>query len=170
MDSIYKRPAEAIESLDELPFSGLTRNEATAHRYDAVVDVLRRLDEAELELLREAMESLRWFLPAPGVLGSVEAFPGGLSADDVMGRSLGTKRAKMVYGLEGTEREVRGSFARVVYLSAALEEAEADVTLKVVAHRLAEVVLLHRPLDYDAGPERRRADVDRLVTSWLRRG
>lgn len=167
MSTPYHRPATDVEDLDELAFSGLLRSEATARRYDAVVDVLRRLGDAEFETAREAMGSLRWFLPAPGVLGTVRAFPGSLSASDVMGTRQAAKRAEMVYDLEGTEREVRGRFARVVFLSAELEGEDEGTVRGVVARQLAEVVLLHRPLEYGGDPERRRADVERLVEAWL---
>lgn len=127
----YKRSIEDIV-LGEIyvfPFQGICLD-IEEPRNAAIIEVLRRIPEADLLKLDEIVDKFEWFLPTYEELAEVRPFscthPEELSEDG----ELTTK-----------------PFARVLYLSPLLADVEKDVAVAVVAHELAHIQLGHESIN-----------------------
>jgi hypothetical protein len=98
---------------------GFSPTPGTECRNEAVHEVLRRIPKKDYRTLTKMIDDFLWFIPPDSVRGKIHPFPC------------------------TTEEEGLVPHAKVLYLSPSLEKGAFDITVAIVAHELAHLVLGH---------------------------
>jgi hypothetical protein len=126
----YFRASEDVQNDLIMPFLGLGGAEpGTEVRVTAVMEVLRRLPGKDYRTLKGKAvddDEFQWFIPMYECLGEVYPFFANIFSEERIG-----------------ELELK-PYAKVIFLSARLEEIDFDISVAVVAHELAHIVLGHK--------------------------
>ena len=137
----------SVEDLEELVTWVIIQKEVPkGRRFEAVLDILRRLPEDGLLQLDRMVDEYYWFVPHPGVGGQVYPFPA----------------SKIVSDLGEVEIV---PIAKVLYLSPTLENRAIDVVIANIVHELAHIYLEHEifgDLDYHS----QENDVFEQICDW----
>jgi hypothetical protein len=107
------------------PFQGLSPDIGEP-KNAAIIEVLRRIPEADFQRLDEKVDTFEWYLPTYEQLAEVRPFFCTHPEEPPEEGKLTMK-----------------SYARVLYLSPLLVDVAKDVAVAVVAHELAHILLDH---------------------------
>lgn len=107
-------------------------DESESARHQAIAEVLCCMPEEDYGKLRELceQEAYQWFIPPAHVLARVDPFGANVYPPQEPGR-----------------KSQLGPYARVIYLSPALEKRAFSIVLASVAHELAHLVLGHKIME-----------------------
>jgi hypothetical protein len=111
-------------------------------RHAAIAHVLCRIPNDAYQVLKNAAESFWWFIPSNTTQGMIYPFPVTVEED---GDYL--------------------PYAKVLYLSPRLETVAWAITIGVVAHELAHIVLEH-PVYAGADYDTNESEAWKMVADW----
>lgn len=125
-----------------------SRCEQESQRFRAIIEVLRRIPEADYSTLVSKIDEFDWFLPPDYSLGGLFSFSSVKSDDKDKGGKLRTH-------------------AQALYLSPVLEKRVWDLVVAVVAHECAHIVNGHSLFPDDkATDDRQETEVWDCVCGW----
>jgi hypothetical protein len=135
------------------PYMGLILPSAAAKesmRYAAIYEVLRRLPDGPFRRLEAKIDEFQWFIPHVEVRAMVQPFFMNYPAEE-----------------PAKDRLTLRPYAKVLYLNPTLERAAWDVTVAIVAHELAHIILDHavtmvKPQAYDS----QESEVREALRRW----
>ncbi len=150
----YQRDIHTLQEDVVLPGSGFDEALTLTRRFEAVVEVLRRLPEQPYQKLSASIDKFHWFIPYAGSYGWMQPFkathPGHTICDG--DQELGET----------------GPIAVVLYLDPILEtpELEWELVVATVAHELAHVILDHRLIIKDDVYNSQEKEVGEALPRW----
>ncbi len=129
------------------PGHGISPDPMASVRHQAIYAVLSVLPDDSYSKLVEMVDGFHWFIPRYELLGQVFPF-----VADYQPPSEGSMKYADV--------------ARVLYLSPSLEKTSFRITMAVIAHELAHLVLGHKV--YTSGEEypKQESEAWELVDKW----
>jgi hypothetical protein len=153
----YARSRQQVEKSLLLPGSyGFGYGLYKSKRYLAIVEVLRRIPNADFRKLEDRIDAFCWFVPHEDTLAMVNAFP---ATSD---KSLLIPSENFPY-----KEEDALEYSAVLYLSPQLEKSSFDIAIAIVAHELAHIVLKHKIItSSEEQYERQEKEVFACICRW----
>jgi hypothetical protein len=147
----YFRGVEEVVYSDRLafPFKGLCPDFDEPRNF-AIIEVLRRIPEADLQELDKFADTFIWYTTHYEILAAVMPFYSTHPGGPLPSISLSFE-----------------PYAKVLYLSPLLADVDPDVAVAAVAHEPAHIILDHKPDNLlDEEYERQENEAWDLVRKW----
>ncbi len=108
-----------------VPFDLQSESTGLDIRKNALIEVLRRISEDDYQKLNEKLiNSFSWHIPDFERLGKVDIFPSN-------------------YEFPGIIKNKKGMVSRIIFLSPLLERLNLDLSVAIISHELAHIILSH---------------------------